>query len=194
MISSHLLLSSINFVSAKITSIAWIVCIVGAIQALFMQIVAGGMKDVENDYKKGARTLAIRMGVRVTKGILHVSPGFAFLAYFLQILNIALVFIPFIYIWNVQTPTMLQYFQWAVLAIIAFLMFFLSTRLLTMKKFNRKKARILIGSHYMTNFALVPILLMYLNPWTGILVFFPALGFILSNIILHGTLLQPKTM
>jgi hypothetical protein len=63
-----------------------------------------------------------------------------------------------------------------------------------MKIFERKIARRFIGSHYMTNFALAPILLMSLNPWAGILVFFPALGFILSNIILHGTILQPKTM
>jgi hypothetical protein len=56
------------------------------------------------------------------------------------------------------------------------------------------KARKLIGSHYITNFALVPIMLMTLTPWAGLLVFFPALGFILSNIILHGTILQPKTM
>ena len=74
------------------------------------------------------------------------------------------------------------------------MMFSLSYKLLSMKFFDRKKARKYIGSHYMTNFALAPILLMTLNPWTGLLVFFPALGFILSNIILHGTILQPKTM
>ena len=63
-----------------------------------------------------------------------------------------------------------------------------------MKKFERMKARKFIGSHYMINFALVPIMLMSLNPWAGLLCFFPGLGFILSNIILHGTLLQAKTM
>jgi hypothetical protein len=63
-----------------------------------------------------------------------------------------------------------------------------------MKHFNRAKARKLIGSHYVINFALVPIMLMSLNPWTGILLFFPLLGYILSNLILHGTILQAKTM
>lgn len=179
---------------SAITPLVWIVCILGSIQALFMQIVAGGMKDVENDFKKGARTLAIRMGVRVVNGNLKVSLGYKLLAYTIQLVNILLVFLPFYFIWHVQDPSILQYFQWTVICVIALLMFFLSHKLLSMKRFDRMKARKLIGSHYITNFALVPIMLMMLTPWVGLLVFFPAFGFILSNIILHGTVLQPKTM
>jgi len=177
-----------------ITTLAWIVCIIGSVQTLFMQVVAGGMKDVENDYKKGAKTLAIRMGVRISNGSLIVSMGFKSLAYLIQIVNIVLVFLPFYLIWHIQQLSLLLYFQWIVLAIITLLMFYLSHKLLSMKQFERIKARKFIGSHYMTNFALVPIMLMTLNPLAGLLVFFPALGFVLSNIILHGTFLQPKTM
>ena len=57
-----------------------------------------------------------------------------------------------------------------------------------------EEARKLIGSHYMVNFMIVPIMLISLYPWAGILMFFPFLGFIFNNLILHGTLLQPKTM
>jgi hypothetical protein len=63
-----------------------------------------------------------------------------------------------------------------------------------MEHFERTRARKFIGSHYMINFIIVPIMLMSLNPWAGLLMFFPGLGFILSNLALHGTLLQPKTM
>lgn len=73
-------------------------------------------------------------------------------------------------------------------------MFFISNKLLSMEKFERGKARKLIGSHHMVNFMIVPIMPMALNPWAGVLMFFPLLGFILNNLILHGTLLQPKTM
>ncbi len=179
---------------SAITPLAWIVCVLGSIQALYMQIIAGGMKDVENDFKNGARTLAIKMGIRISNGDLNISFGFKALAYALQLVNILLVFLPFYFIWHIQNPTNLHYFQWISLGIIGLLMFFLSHKLLSMKKFERRKARKLIGSHYITNFTLVPIMLMTLNPWAGLLVFFPALGFILSNIILHGTILQPKTM
>jgi 4-hydroxybenzoate polyprenyltransferase len=179
----------------KITLIAWIVCILGAIQVLFMQIVVGGMKDIENDYKKGAKTGAIKLGVRVEKNELIMSKGFLFIAYLIQLVNLAIVFIPFFIIpIFINQSIFLKIFQWLILSLIAVLMFILSNRLLSIKYFDRKIARRYIGSHYITNFALVPILLMTLNPWSGLLVFFPAIGFILSNIILHGTILQPKTM
>ena len=179
----------------EITTIAWIICILGTIQVLFMQIVAGGMKDIENDYKKGAKTGAIKLGVRIEDKKLKISWSFKFISYLFQIVNIILVFIPFFTLSIfINQPSYLKYFQWIIISLIAILMFSLSYRLLSMKYFERKKARRYIGSHYMTNFALAPILLMTLNPWAGLLVFFPALGFILSNIILHGTILQPKTM
>jgi len=178
----------------EITRLAWIVCILGAIQVMFMQTIAGGMKDIENDFKRGAKTLAIGMGVRVDDKKLKVSLSFKGLAYGLQMLDMIVVFLPFFIVWNVRNLTVLQYFQWAVIIFIGLIMFLLSNKLLSMKRFDRSKARKYIGSHYMINFAIVPIMLMSLNTWAGILLFFPGLGFILSNIILHGTIAQPKTM
>jgi len=95
---------------------------------------------------------------------------------------------------NIKELTILQYIQCISIVFIGIVMFLLSYKLLSMRRFERMKARKLIGSHYMINFMIVPIMLMSVNPWAGILVFLPALGFIFSNIILHGTFLQPKTM
>jgi 4-hydroxybenzoate polyprenyltransferase len=159
-----------------------------------MQMIAGGMKDIENDYKKGAKTLAIKLGVRIANGSLKVSLGFKSLAYSLQVADLIIVFLPFYLIPNFTPSPLLRYFQWIVIVLIGILMFLLSYKLLSMKRFERVRARKFIGSHYVTNFALVPIMLMSLNPWAGLLIFFPALGFIISNIIVHGTILQPKTM
>jgi 4-hydroxybenzoate polyprenyltransferase len=178
----------------RITLLAWIVGILGFIQVLYMQIVAGGMKDIENDYEKGAKTTAIQLGVRITNGVLRISMKFKTLAYVIQLADIALVLLPFFIIWRVENPSLLQYFQWIAILFIGVVMLVLSMRLLTMERFKRAKARKLIGSHYVINFALVPIMLMNLNLWAGLLVFFPALGFILSNIVLHETILQPKNM
>jgi len=177
-----------------ISELAWTVCVLGFIQVLFMQAVAGGMKDIENDFMKGAKTSAIKMGVRITDGALKISLGFKAFAYFVQTADMIIVFLSFFIIWEINNPSVLQYFQWVLLGIIGVMMFILSHKLLSMKHFNRSKARKFIGSHYVTNFALVPIMLMTLNPWAGLLIFFPALGYILSNIILHGTILQAKTM
>lgn len=179
---------------SDITLLAWIVCILGSIQVLFMQIVAGGLKDIENDYKSGAKTAAVTLGVRVTNKRLHTSLSFQAIAFGIQIIDIILVFTPFFIIDLFLESIYLAMFQWLTLGVISGMMLFFSYKLMNMKTFKRKKARTYIGSHYMINFALVPIMLMTLNPWAGILVFFPAIGFILSNIILHGTLMQPKTM
>jgi len=177
-----------------VSILAWIVCVLGSIQTLFMQVVAGGMKDIENDFLKGAKTGAIKMGVRIIDGTLKISLRFKTFAYIVQMVDMIIVFLPFFIVWKINNPSVLQYFQWTLLGIIGLVMFAISYKLLSMKHFERSKARKYIGSHYVTNFALVPIMLMTLNPWVGLLVLFPALGFILSNIILHGTILQPKTM
>ncbi len=180
--------------SFYITKLAWIVCILGFLQVLFMQFIAGGLKDIENDYKQGAKTLAVKLGVRVENSILKVSNSFKALAYGLQLVDVIVVFLPFFIVWGVNSLSVLQYFQWLVIILISCLMFFLSYKLLSMKKFKRSRARKFIGSHYMINFMIVPIMLMTLTPWAVVLMFFPLLGFILNNLILHGTLLQPKTM
>jgi 4-hydroxybenzoate polyprenyltransferase len=178
-----------------LTPLTWIVCVLGAIQVLFMQMVAGGMKDIENDFYRGARTLAIQMGVRIHEGKLHVSSSFKAIAYGIQLADLIVVFLPFFIIWNIRNLSIFQYIQWASLILVGILMFFLSHKLLSMERFERTRARKFIGSHYMINFTIVPIMLMsQSNPWPGILMFFPGLGFIFSNLILHGTLLQPKTM
>ena len=176
-----------------ITTLAWIVCLLGAVQVFFMQVVPGGLKDIKNDYEKGAKTVAVKMGVRVTEeGTLKVPIGYKTLAYLIQIFDIGLVFLPFIIIF--KDFSSFYYLVWLLLGIISFLMLFVSHKFLNMKYFERDKMRKLLGSHFSINFALVPIMLMALNPWMILIVFFPPLGFILSNLVLHGTLLQPKTM
>lgn len=177
-----------------ISKLAWIVCILGGIQVFFMNAIAAGMKDIENDFNRGAKTLAIKMGVRITNGKLIIPATFKSLAYSIQLADILIVFLPFFIVWNVTELSMLQYIQWVIIVLIGIIMIIISSKLLNMKYFDRKKARRYIGSHYMINFTIVPIMLMTLNPWAGIIMFFPGLGFILSNIILHGTITQPKTM
>jgi 4-hydroxybenzoate polyprenyltransferase len=177
-----------------ISKLAWIVCILGGIQVFFMNAIAAGIKDIENDFNRGVKTLAIKMGVRITNGKLIIPATFKSLAYSIQLADILIVFLPFFIVWKVTELSMLQYIQWVIIVLIGIIMIIISSKLLNIKYFDRKKARKYIGSHYMINFTIVPIMLMTLNPWAGIIMFFPGLGFILSNIILHGTITQPKTM
>jgi len=176
----------------NVTTLAWIVCLLGWIQVFFMQLVPGGLKDIKNDYEAGANTAALKFGVRVTKGnLLRVPLSYRIVAYITQIVNIFFVFLPFLIIFN-HRP--INYIIWILLCLVGFLMLFVSYRFLNMKYFERGKMRKLLGSHFSINFSLVPIMLMALNPWTIIIILFPPIGFIFSNLILHGTFFQPKTM
>ena len=177
----------------QITTLAWIVCLLGAIQVFFMQLVPGGLKDIKNDYASGANTVAVKLGVRVTKGgLLKIPLNYKSLSYLIQIANIAIVFLPFLIIFKDRTT--LHYIIWVLLGLVSLLMLFVSYRFLNIKYFERGKMRKLLGSHFSINFSLVPIMLMALNPWTILIVFFPPIGYISSNLILHGTFLLPKTM
>ena len=178
----------------NITKLTWIVCVLGSIQVLFMQFIAGGLKDIENDYKRGAKTVAVKLGVRVIDGKMTVTSSFKILAYMIQLIDLVVVFLPFFIVWDIYNLSIQQYIQCVIIIIIGAIMLFLSYKLLSMKRFERNKARKYIGSHYMINFTIVPIMLMSLNLWAGLLMFFPGLGFVLSNIVIHKTIAQPKTM
>jgi len=173
-----------------LTTLAWIVCGLGATQVLFMQFIAGGLKDVEHDYKAKAKTLAIALGVKCENKKLFISFPFKVLAYAIQTLDIILLFIPLIFIFELKESII----QIAVLIPLCIVMLGISKKLLGMKKFNRDKVRKFIGGHYYINFSLVPIMLTIMNPWVGLLVFVPFGAFVLSNLTLHGTVMQPKTM
>lgn len=173
-----------------LSRLAWVVVGLGTLQVLFMQFVAGGLKDVENDYRSQANTLAVTMGVRVVGGRMIVPPSFKTLAYGLQTVDVALVFTPLLYIFGWRNSLV----QLALLVPLSLAMVAISVKLLGMERFDRQRARRFIGMHYFINFSLVPIMLTAINPWAGLLVFVPLGAFVLSNVTLHGTLLRPKTM
>ena len=173
-----------------LSRLAWLVVGLGTLQVLFMQFIAGGLKDAENDYRSQANTLAVAMGVRVERGTLKVPLSFQGLAYGLQAADLALLFTPLLYIFGGRDSLV----QIALLVPLSIAMVATSTKLLGMDRFDREQARTYIGMHYFINFSLVPIMLTAVNPWIGLLVFVPFGAFVLSNLTLHGTLLRPKTM
>lgn len=187
-----LILYGATTVSTNLTLLAWIVCILGTIQVLFMQFIAGGLKDIENDFKQGAKTLAVKIGVRVENRLIKMPSSFKILAYSLQLTGLLLLFIPFFLIFS--SINLFHYVQFVILIFFSLLMLFISHKLLNLRYFKRGKARKLIGSHFQINYILVPIMLMALTPWTILLAIIPPPIFVFSNLILHRTLLQPKTM
>ena len=176
-------------VDMHIGSLVIIVASLGTLQVLFMQFIAGGLKDAEHDFKGNARTLAIKMGVRVENGKMHIPATFKILAHSIQAIYLILLFYPFYAFDRFRE----HLFYIIPLVLIASIMLYASYLLLGMKKFVRNEARKYIGMHYYINFSLAPIMLSVLNPFIVLIAFIPPAAFVISNLALHGSIL-PKTM
>jgi len=163
----------------KLSSLALIVALLGTLQVLFMQFIAGGLKDAEHDYKGKAKTLAI----------IFIPFSFKFLACALQTIYLLFLFYPFYAFEEFKGKSI----QIVVLVVLSIAMLYVSYRLLSIKIFIRNTVRKYIGLHYYINFSLVPIMLTVINPFIALIALIPPATFILSNITLHGSLL-PKTM
>jgi len=178
-----------------VTQLGWVVCMLGGLQVLFMNIVAGGLKDIDHDSRGGGRTLAVALGCRVTgdDDRLEIPGAFQSLAYVIQAVFLLFLFAPFVL--GLVAPPPLEYaIVLAVLVALSAAMLLISYRLLNLKRFVRGDMRRFIGMHYILNFILVPIMLFTLNPYILLLAAVPPLGFVLSNAALAGDALKPKTM
>ena len=178
-----------------ISRLGWVICTLGGLQVLFMNIVAGGLKDIDHDSRGGGRTLAVALGCTVEgkEDRLTIPSIFRALAYLLQLLFLLVLFLPFVL--GLIVPP----FPWAAivimtLAALTVAMLCTSFLLLHQTEFQRDRMRKYIGTHYILNYILVPVMLASVNPYILLLTVVPPLGFVLSNMLLAGSAMKPKTM
>ncbi|MEM2977539.1 MAG: UbiA family prenyltransferase [Thermoplasmata archaeon] len=183
-----------------VSRLAWIVCGLGGLQVLFMNVVAGGLKDIDHDSRGGARTLAVAMGCRVVgrDNRLEIPGFFRALAYTIQLLFIIALFSPFVLgLLPREGWPLPGWFLPVLLAVLlagSAAMLAVSGLLLNQRRFVRDRMRRLIGTHYILNYILVPVMLVALEPWILVLSVVPPLGFALSNLALSGGAMRPATM
>jgi len=178
----------------QINLIGWVLCFLGAIQVLYMNLVAGGLKDIEHDTQKKAHTTAVRLGVRAVNKELFIPLRFILIAFVVQFLNILAAYLPFVLDRFFRTSSLLMFLQIGLLSFASLGMLFFVYKLLKLKQFERAIIRRLIGIQYYINFCLAPILLLRITSWAVVLVFIPILGFIVSNLILHEKFMEPEVM
>ena len=171
--------------------LVWIVAFIGAIQVLFMNMINGAIKDIDHDAKGMANTLAIWLGAGVKKGIITLPLSFKTIGYIIEASRSILIFIPFIILSNQFPFQMWQIIALIVLTILTFLSIY---KLFSIGKFERNKVRKHIGIIVIFMYATTPVMLYSLNPYIVLVALIPPLWFVFSNIILHKTVLAPKTM
>jgi 4-hydroxybenzoate polyprenyltransferase len=203
-------------VSTDFTPLAYIIAFLAFMQVMFMNIVAGGLKDIDHDYAAGGRNLAIALGCKVidrTKkkkkahedhrdNDLVIPIGFKALAHGIEIVFFICVLLPWFLSIGSVLPTPFPFpsefrsfsIQFLVVFILGLAMMSVSTRLMAQRSFVRPQMRKLIGLHYALNFSLVPVMLSVVAWWIFLFALIPPLGFLIANKALHGEATAPKTM
>jgi 4-hydroxybenzoate polyprenyltransferase len=171
------------------TLLAYIVAFIGGLQVLFMNMINGAIKDIDHDKQGSANTIAIRLGARIHAGVVSLPLSFKTTGYLIEIARITLIFIPFVFL-NINPDI----WQIPVLVLLAILTFYSIHKLYSIKTFDRTRIRKSIGVIVIFMYATTPIMLSSLNLYIILVALIPPLWFFVSNLVLHKTIFEPKTM
>jgi len=141
---------------SSIAILTWVIFLLTFNQTLHMNAIEGGIKDADHDYLMGVKNLALLSGVKVQGKNVHIPTIFASFGMAIRIFSAILVFIPFIY--------GVKYYYWQIALLVAMLagVLYIEAKLVTLKKFDRKKIRKLIAGATFLRYAVVPVMLMSL--------------------------------
>lgn len=174
------------------TTLAYIVALIGGLQVLFMNMINGAIKDIDHDKEGSANTIAIRLGANIHAGIIALPLSFKTTGYLIEIGRMLLIFIPFTLF--VMPPLQLSLWQIALLVIFEILIFVSIYKLYSIKTFDRTRIRKSIGITVIFMYTTTPIMLSSSNIYIALVALIPPLWFFGSNLVLHKTVFEPKTM
>ena len=173
---------------SRIGILTWVIFLLTFNQTLHMNAVEGGIKDADHDYLMGVKNLALSSGVKVQGKNVHIPATFASFGMAIRIFSAILVFIPFVY--------GMKYYYWQLAFLVVMLagVLYIEIKLVTLKKFDRKKIRKLIAGATFLRYAVVPVMLMSLIGIAGglILAFLPIAWYIAFTPLTGTKIFQPE--
>jgi len=183
-------------ISMPFTNLVYIVCLIFFFDVVFINIVEGGLKDVDHDYLSRAKTLATVTGVKVKDGKLITTGKFLAVAYTIRVIYIFMIillgFEPKIDIW--LSNSSIKIIVEIIATIFIILIILGSYKFLSLKIFDRSKMKRLYGG---INAATGVLLIVMLYPILGLeitlfLLLFPITWYTVFNTILYGKPMQPR--
>ncbi len=171
------------------TILAYVVALIGSLQVLFMNMINGAIKDIDHDEEGSANTIAIRLGAKFHAGVIALPVSFKTTGYLIEIGRMILILIPFLFL-DLQP----QLWQIALLVLLVILTFGSIYKLFSITTFDRTRIRKLIGIIVIFMYATTPVMLSSLNLYIILAALIPPVWFVASNIVLHKTVFEPKTM
>jgi len=188
-----LCLTGVSTISTHFTTLVYVVCLLYFFQIVFNNAIEGGLKDVNHDALGGVKTLAIRTGVNVHLGKLHVTKSFALFACGLRIAFVALLVLLGLQMkpsfWSED-----HIFNIVIVLFLVVILFATLYKFLQRSKFDREKMKKLFSVHEMTSYSMILVVLLPILGLqiTAILLLLPVVWYLMFNIVLYGKLLQPQ--
>ena len=171
------------------TLITWIIFILTFNNLLHMNAVEGGIKDSDHDYKLGVKNIALSSGVKVKGENISIPNKFKVFSLGIRSFTAILLFIPFVFYGY-------SYYTWQIILLILAIIgvFFLTAKLLLIKRFERNKIRKYIAGQSFLRYSLVPIMLMSMIDirYSIILIVFPIAWYIIFAPLLGEKLFRPR--
>lgn len=157
----------------------------------FANLVEGGLKDVDHDYKAGGGTLATLLGVKVKNHTLIIPNSFRLIAY--SLMGICIFIFVIMGFDNKINLWSSSYLKISLVIFLLILIVAICILLLHLKFFDRVKIKRLYA---ILNSAAGILLLIVIMPLIGfwltiILIIIPISWYIIFNIIVYGKPLQP---
>lgn len=159
-------------------------------QLLYLNAVAGGLKDADHDYKQNVKNIASKLGVKVGNNKKLTVPGsFKIFAFAIRVFSAFLVFMPFVFFGYEY-----EIIQILLLILLLFGVFISTGKLLYLKTFDRTKIKKIISGQVYLRYSLVPIMLVPIIGFIGaaILIFFPIIWYILLAPLSGERLFNPR--
>ena len=178
-------------VSISFTNLIYVLCLLIFFGIVFINVVEGGLKDVDHDHLTGGKTVAIITGVNVIEGKLVLTKKFKTLTYITFATCLLLIFFlglqPEIDFWRSSYINLIIACPFLILVIVGLY------RLLHMSVFKRSKIKRIYA---VINGGAGALILIMLFPLLGLeitlfLVLLPFLWYVIFSFILYGKPLQP---
>jgi 4-hydroxybenzoate polyprenyltransferase len=187
---------SASSLGKPLSNLVYIVGLIFLFDIIFINIVEGGLKDVDHDYLSGAKTLATVTGIKVTDGKLITTGKFLAISYTIRAIYIVMVILlGFQREINIWVSTSYSSIIVGVVAVIfMIIVLFGSYKFLSLKVFDRSKMKRLYGG---INAASGILYIVMLYPILGLgitlfLLLFPVTWYTVFNTLLYGKPMQPR--
>lgn len=180
-----------SVVSLSFSGITLLVGLFIFVSLVFVNVVEGGLKDVDHDFLSGGKTLAIVLGVKVNEGRLMITKKFMGMAY--GLVGIICAILLFLSLQPVITLFDGLYLRLSLVLFLLVIIFIACYRLLHLPVFDRSKIKRLYA---IINGLAGAGLFIIIYPLIGIeilviLLAFPVTWYVIFNMVLYGKPLQP---